>query len=129
MWTNIYRANRPIQIRNYISRKMHTHGFEEFERKFNRNKRKMNQSFFLSWRWWWRNGHPGQHRRVSRVLELECELEEELLSLAIPIRPKLALALVHFTARELERDRLVGLAGEEKILPLLIGRFDLLFVG
>lgn len=41
MWTNIYRANRPIQIRNYISRKMHTHGFEEFERKFDRNKRKI----------------------------------------------------------------------------------------
>ena len=43
-------------------------------------------------------------------------MEEKLLRLSIPIRPELALAFVDFATRQLERDCLVWLAGEEKIL-------------
>lgn len=80
----------------------------------------------LGWRW--RNRHL-RRRQIPGVLELERKLEEKLLRLPIPVRPKLALALVHFAAGQLERDRFVRLTREEEILPLLVGGFDLLFVG
>ena len=80
-------------------------------------KEMLNEMFFFLRRGrWWRYGHLRRHRHVSRVLELEGELKKKLLRLAIPIRPELAFAFVHFATRKLERDRLVWLAGEEKIL-------------
>ena len=66
--------------------------------------------------WGWRRRQFGRRRRISCVFELEGELEKKLLRLSIPIRPEFALAFVDFATRQLERDRLVRLAGEEEIL-------------
>lgn len=66
-------------------------------------------------------------RGLNRV-HLEGELQEELLSDRIPVRPELALALVDLARRYLERDRLVRLGGEEQVLPALVGRLDVLLV-
>ena len=64
----------------------------------------------------WRNGPGG----------LEGELEEELLGLLVPEGPELLRVLVDFVGGELERDRLIGLRREEKVLPPAVRRLHLI---
>ena len=64
-----------------------------------------------------------------RRLGLERELQEELLGLGIPVGPELVVGLLDLATRHLEADRLVGLGREQQVLPLLVGRLDVLLVG
>jgi len=68
-------------------------------------------------------------RRHDLGLELEGELQEELLCVPVPVRPKLALALLHFSGGNFESNRLIWLGGEEQVLPFAVWRLDLLLVG
>ena len=64
--------------------------------------------------------------RVARGLKIE--LQRERLGLAIPVRLEFAWVLVDLLIRDLEGDRLVGLSGEEQVLPLAVWRFHALLV-
>lgn len=79
----------------------------------------------------WRATHRWRRHSTTTTslgLQSECKLQEELLRVPVPVRPELALRLLHLPTGHLERDRLVGLSSEQQVLPLAVWRLNLLLV-
>ena len=84
------------------------------------------------WRWgrWWQQGVGRSHGwRASSVLRrvvFERKLQEELFGFLVPKGPEFRLRLVDFSGRDLKGDGLVGLGGEQQILPFAIWNVSIL---
>ena len=66
---------------------------------------------------------------VSRIRIHEEELQHKALVLLVPISEEPSLSLVHRMVRNLERDDLVRITGEQDVLEVFVRRLHLLLKG